>query len=89
MVSSQLRDRRSGCICQFRKMCDEKAHALKQFPSLAPAQVFNLFGNVGQIGLTGPPGTQQLGVAHGPRVKILLVEIHVCQRVFNCSGRTA
>jgi hypothetical protein len=69
---------------------------VQQFPALALAQVFDLFGNMGKVGLTGPAGAKQPGVAHGPLVEILFVEVrggHAStigrHRGFNCSGSTA
>jgi len=69
---------------------------MQQLPSLAPPQVFDLLRDVGEVRLIGPPGTQQLGIPHGPLVIIALVEFSRAHnpiidryRDFNCSGSTA
>jgi len=69
---------------------------MQQLPSLAPPQVFDLLRDEADLANIGPPGTQQLGIPHGPLVIIALVEFSRAHnpiiyryRDFNCSGSTA
>ena len=63
----------------LEQVSHRNAQPVQQLPALALSDVFDLLGNVGRVGLTGPAGAEQSRVAS-------ILDVY---RVFNCSGSTA